>query len=162
VNPFSLEGLWLIANLIGVGSAAWLLSDALADRAAIKRANGRARAIIGNGDVRRYVIRLVISIDLLAVVLPLPREARITLLVIAPILIATNGVLDARERRRLAGILETDIANERRQKLRDAHAASDAQAIHDAQDARGVVQDARAVIQDERDAVQDARDKAAQ
>ena len=125
VHP--IEGFWLLINLVGFGVAAWLLSDALADRAAIRAANGRAREIIGSGGVRREVIRLAVSVLLLVVVVPglfVDREIALSpplaALMLVPALITANGLLDAQERRRLAALLQTDIDHERRQKLREA------------------------------------------
>jgi hypothetical protein len=127
VSIHPIEAVWLGTTLLGLLFAILGLGDAIADRSAIRKANGRAREIVGDGNVKREVLLLLVQVALLVVVVPglfvnrdIPLSPPIVALTLVPVLLAGRGALDARERRRLADILESDIAHERRQALRDA------------------------------------------
>jgi hypothetical protein len=115
-----LEALWILSNLLGLMLTISTLVDARADEKAIKALNGRARELVGRGNVRRESLRVLVQVLLLAVVVPgmfrdqpTPLTLPIACLLAVPWVLVLNSALDVRERRQLADMLDVAIDLER-------------------------------------------------
>lgn len=123
IHVNAVEAVWIASNLLGVVFTIAALGDAWADEKAIRALNGRARELVGRGNIRREAFRLAVQVILLVVVVPglfSDREINLSLPVAAlmavPFVILASSVLDWGERRRLARMLDADIATERRRR----------------------------------------------
>lgn len=116
----AVEGFWLLITGFAIAISIIALSDAVADRRAIKSLNGRARRIIGGGNIRREVARLVINVLLFTLAIPAAFDDAdihltpfLVVLLAVPIVILANSIFDWIERRQLSRILEAELKAER-------------------------------------------------
>jgi hypothetical protein len=117
------EWFWVVVNGGSVILTAWAVRDARQKYQAVRILNGRAREIVAAGNIRRETLRLLTQILLLAIVIPglfvdrpvtLWSEAGINwgliALVLVPVPILVNSLVDAVDRHRLVSQVERDIA----------------------------------------------------
>lgn len=115
-----------------VAMTSWSLIDAKKSQEAVKKLDGRAARLVAMANTRRELLRLISQVLMVAVVIPGltvdrpvllwteagPNWALIALMLI-PLPIAANGVIDAIDRRRLIRIAAADIYAERRRRSTD-------------------------------------------
>lgn len=111
--------LWVGVTLAGAVWTLLNLLDAIADRAAVRRLNGKAPRTVAKNSVRREVVRLVMFGALLIAAAPfLPREVRIGGLIVVPFGLSLNSWLDRVERKALARVSRAEIDAERERRQR--------------------------------------------
>lgn len=116
----AVEAVWVALNLTAVVLTISALTDAWADRTAVRMLNGHARELTADGIVRREGLRLVVQALLLIAVLPgafKPGEPALSLTVVAlmavPVTLVVSSIFDSRERRRSTIMVAADILAER-------------------------------------------------
>ena len=112
IDVNEIEAIWLTLNVAAAALGWASLRDALADREAIRKLNGRARELVAGGDVRRARVRLLMELAFIVVVIPnllTPGASMLTvgraIVMVLPMALVLDGLLDARERRRLAATI---------------------------------------------------------
>lgn len=116
----AIEAIWITLNLTTFVLTASALLDAMADRAAVRLLNGRARELAAAGIVRREVLRLAVQALFLIAIVPglfVERPVSLTPTVLAlmsvPAILLVSSVLDARDRKAMTVIVASDALSYR-------------------------------------------------
>jgi hypothetical protein len=114
------EAFWLITLGVACLISTAALADAIADRRAIKSLNGKARRIIGAGNIRREAVRLIVQLLLFLLAVPavfddrdIPLSPTLVVFLCVPVVLLLNSIFDLIERRALSKIIEDEIEIER-------------------------------------------------
>lgn len=120
----SIEVTWVVINLFTFIVTVLALWDTWQARVVVTRLNGHAREIVAGGNLRREVVRLLTQILLLGVAIPAALRvneavltSEIAMLMVVPVLLLINSLLDTYDRKRVLRIIGDDIEKDRRASL---------------------------------------------
>jgi hypothetical protein len=98
------EGVWLLASVIGFVFTFAFLADALR----LRHIGNGARVLLARGDIRRAGLALVVQALLVSVIIPglfvkreIPLSPPVIALIAVPIVLALSAFLDFLDRRRI-------------------------------------------------------------
>lgn len=120
-----LEAIWFLSNFTAAVFTVRSIYEARVDVAAARSDASKselheARLMTAWGEFRRECFRMVVHILLLSIVIPglfsdrpIPLNPVIIALILVPVVLLTNTVLDARDRLRLSILMRKLVADER-------------------------------------------------